>query len=43
MGEAYARGVTDGATVGLSKPAHEFALLKASPTPFEATDVLGML
>ena len=43
MGEAYARGVTDGATVGLPKPAHEFTLLKASPTPFEATDVLGML
>jgi penicillin amidase len=43
MGEAYARGVTAGATVGVPKPAHEFTLLQASPTPYAATDVLGML
>lgn len=43
MLEAYARGVTDGATVGCARPAHEFALLRAQPTPYRASDALGVL
>lgn len=41
--EAFARGVTDGATKGLPKPAHAFALLGTEPTPYTAADVLGLL
>ena len=40
---AYANGATAGATLGMGKPAHEFALLKAAPTPWTAQDVLAML
>jgi penicillin amidase len=40
---AFAAGVTAGATSGCRKVAHEFALLRASPAPFEAVDVLASL
>ncbi len=43
MIEAYAAGAYQGATVGSSKPAHEFTLLKAEPTPYEPSDVLGLM
>lgn len=43
MLEAYAQGVTDGAKVGCRQVAHEFALLRAQPTPYRAADVLGVL
>ena len=43
MFEAYARGVTDGAKVGCRRPAHKFVLLRKGPTPYRATDVLGVL
>jgi penicillin amidase len=41
--EAYARGVTAGHTAGLRRRPHEFALLRARPTPWEPTDSLGIL
>lgn len=40
--QAYARGVTDGATLGSSRRAHEFALLKVSPTPYTDVDALAV-
>jgi penicillin amidase len=40
---AYAAGVTAGGTLGLPRPAHEFALLGSRPTPWTAADVLAML
>ncbi len=40
---AYANGVSMGATRGMAKPAHEFALLKSTPTPWTAQDVLAVL
>lgn len=40
---AYARGVNDGARVGLRKKPHELALLGAEPSTFEAYDVLAVL
>ncbi len=43
MVEAYARGAYQGATLGGPKHAHEFALLKSEPTPYEATDVLALM
>ncbi len=43
MGDAYARGVTEGAKLGSPKPAHEFALLKTAPTGYVAADAIGML
>lgn len=43
MLEAYAQGVTDGAKMGCRKRAHEFALMRTRPTPFEAANVLGVL
>ncbi|MEN8239149.1 MAG: penicillin acylase family protein, partial [Actinomycetota bacterium] len=36
-------GTYQGATVGSSKVAHEFVLLKGEPTPYEAADVLGLM
>jgi penicillin amidase len=39
---AFARGVTDGARLGSQKPAHEFALLRARPTEYEALDLLAL-
>ena len=41
--EAFARGVTDGARIGCRRPAHEFSLLRAKPTPYRAADVLGII
>ncbi len=41
--DAYAAGVTAGATAGGPRWAHEFALLRRAPTPWTAADVLGML
>jgi len=38
---AFARGINDGNTSGCRKPAHEFALLRAKPTPLEIADVLA--
>lgn len=43
MLEAYARGVTDGAKLGCPRLAHEFALLRAKPTPYSATDIVGVI
>jgi penicillin amidase len=43
MLEGYAAGVNAGATVGLPRPAREFALLRARPTPWTAADVLALL
>ena len=43
MFEAYAEGVTAGARKGAAKKAHEFALLRTDPTPYEVTDAVGML
>ena len=40
---AFARGVTAGATVGCPRKAHEFTLLRSRPTPYEAADVLGLI
>jgi penicillin amidase len=40
---AYAAGTYQGATVGSSKVAHEFVLLKGEPTPYEPADVLGLM
>ena len=39
--ESFARGVTAGATIGCRRRAHEFALLRTAPTPFDGADVLG--
>ena len=41
--EAYALGVTHGATLGCRRPAHEYALLRGTPTPYHAADVLGLV
>ena len=41
--EAFAKGVTAGATQGVRRPAHEFALLRNRPTPYTPADVLGLL
>ena len=40
--EAFARGVNDGTVVGCRRLAHEFTLLRQEPTPYEASDVLGV-
>jgi penicillin amidase len=40
---AYAAGVTAGGTLGLPRPAHEFAVLRGRPTPWTADDVLAMV
>ena len=39
---AFARGITDGGTLGCSRPAHEFTLLRGRPTPYTAADTLGI-
>lgn len=41
--DAFAQGVTMGATRGAEKPAHEYALLRAEPTRYEAADVLALM
>ncbi len=40
--EAFAAGVTQGAHLGAARRAHEFTLLRSTPTPYEAADVLGI-
>ncbi|MFV1999992.1 MAG: penicillin acylase family protein, partial [Acidimicrobiia bacterium] len=40
--DAYARGISEGSTRG-GTIAHEFALLKSSPTPYQASDVLALM
>lgn len=39
---AYAAGITDGATRGMGRPAHEYALLRSKPSPWTAVDVLAV-
>lgn len=41
--ESYAHGVTAGTARGLPRPPHEFALLRARPTPWTAADPLGVI
>ena len=41
--EAYAQGVNTGARIGCRRKAHEFALLRTDPTPFNASDTLGVI
>jgi penicillin amidase len=41
--DAYAAGAYQGATRGGKKLAHEFALLKSEPTPYEPADVLSLM
>jgi penicillin amidase len=41
--DAYARGVTAGATLGLPRKAHEFAVLGGGPSAWDAADVLAVL
>jgi penicillin amidase len=43
MLESYAQGVTDGAAIGSSRPAHEYALLRGHPTPYQGVDVIGLI
>ena len=42
MLEAFARGVTEGSSLGCRRPAHEFTLLRSKPTPFSAVDVVAV-
>jgi penicillin G amidase len=39
---AFARGVTAGGSAGLRKRPHEFVLLRSRPTPWKASDVIGV-
>lgn len=41
--EAFARGVTAGATTGLPRPDHAFTLLRTEPMPYTAADILGVM
>jgi len=41
--DAYARGINSGVHDGCTKRAHEFALLGVQPTPYTATDALGVI
>ncbi|MGQ0678120.1 MAG: penicillin acylase family protein [Actinomycetota bacterium] len=41
--DAYVRGVNAGATRGLPRKAHEFVLLMSKPSPWLATDVVGLI
>lgn len=43
LAEAYAAGVTAGTTAGQRRRPHEFALLRADPTPYRAADALGYM
>ena len=40
--DGFARGVTDGMTLGTRRQAHEFVLLRGGPTPYTAADVLAV-
>jgi penicillin amidase len=41
--EAYAAGVTAGASIGQRRRPHEFTLLRADPTPYRGADALGYM
>jgi len=41
--EAYAGGINAGMTAGMRRKAHEFTLLRITPAPWSAADVLGYL
>jgi penicillin amidase len=41
--QAFAAGVSAGASVGLPRRPHEFVLLRSTPTPWTAADSLGLL
>jgi penicillin G amidase len=43
MLEAYAAGINAGRAAGSPRPAHEFALLKASPTPWAPLDSVAVV
>jgi penicillin amidase len=43
MMQAYARGVSAGATYGLPQRPHEFVLLRSRPTPWTPFDSLGIV
>ncbi|MFH2073503.1 MAG: penicillin acylase family protein, partial [Actinomycetota bacterium] len=43
LAEAYAAGVTAGATGGTKRRAHPFLLLRTRPTAYEAADAMGFL
>lgn len=43
MLEAYALGATAGSRAGVRRPPHEFTLLRAEPSRYEASDAVGML
>lgn len=43
LAEAYAAGVTAGATLGAKRKALPFVLLRTNPTPYEAADAMGFL
>jgi penicillin amidase len=43
LADAYAAGITAGATRGLKRRPHAFALLRSRPTRYEAADALGFL
>jgi penicillin amidase len=43
LADAYAAGVTAGATAGSKRRAHEFALLRSKPSPYQAADAFGFL
>ena len=40
--EAFARGVNEGSTLGARRRAHEFTLLRGSPTAYSAVDVIAI-
>ena len=42
MLEAFARGVTDGSSLGCNRVAHEFAIVRARPTRFTAADPVAI-
>ncbi len=41
--DAFAAGVSAGATVGHRRRPHEFALLRVRPTPWRGADILGLV
>ncbi len=43
LAEAYAAGVSAGATIGLTRRPHPFVLLRSRPSRYEAADTLSLL
>ena len=41
--DAFVKGVNEGSTLGARRRAHEFSLLRASPTRYEVADALGAI